>query len=146
MRRFRLIVCGWLRFAGRLHEPDRAPGPHQSEVDAYCRCMGEERGLSPATIATARHHLKHFFAETPKRRLTQHTIAHIEHYLAGLGERLDAQRNSYPCVPPTWVLSLCRKPKMEKTWTWSSHPGAAHISEGAAAHGALVARCATAVG
>lgn len=25
MKRFRLVVCGWLRFAGRLHEQDRAP-------------------------------------------------------------------------------------------------------------------------
>lgn len=87
MKRFRLVVCGWLRFAGRLHEPGRAPGPHQGEVDAYCRCMGDERGLSSATIATARHHLKHFFAETRKRPLTQCTIAHIEQYLAGLGEK-----------------------------------------------------------
>jgi integrase/recombinase XerD len=87
IKRFRLIVCGWLRFAGRLHEPDRAPGPHQGEFDAYCRHMEEERGLSPATIATARHHLKHFFAETPRRRLTLHTIAQIEHYLASLGEK-----------------------------------------------------------
>jgi site-specific recombinase XerD len=87
MRRFRLIVCGWLRFAGRLHEPDRTPGPHQGEVDAYCRCMEEDRGLSPATIATARHHLKHFFAETTKRPLRRYVIAHIEQYLAGLGAK-----------------------------------------------------------
>jgi hypothetical protein len=86
IKRFRLIVCGWLRFAGRLHEPDREPGPHQGEVDACCRYMEEERGLSPATIATARHHLKHFFAETPRRRLTKYTIGHIEQYLAGLSE------------------------------------------------------------
>ena len=39
IKRFRLIVCGWLRFAGRLHEPDRAPGPHQAQVDSYCRYM-----------------------------------------------------------------------------------------------------------
>src|SRR5262249_36855649 len=39
LKRFRLIVSGWLRFAGRLHEPDRALGPHQREVDAYCRYM-----------------------------------------------------------------------------------------------------------
>ena len=87
IKRFRLIVCSWLRFASRLHEPDRAPGPHQAQVDAYCRYMEEERGLSPATIATARHHLKHFFAETRKRELRQYTIANIEQYLSGLGEK-----------------------------------------------------------
>src|SRR5690242_7410567 len=87
IKRSRLLVCGWLRFAGRLHEPNRAPGPHQSEVNAYYRYMEEDRGLSPATISTARHHLKHFFAETTRRRLPKYTIAHIEQYQAGLGEK-----------------------------------------------------------
>jgi hypothetical protein len=45
IKRFRLFVCGWLRFAGRLQEPDRAPGPHQGEVDSYCRLEG--RGTWP---------------------------------------------------------------------------------------------------
>lgn len=62
LKRVRLIVCGWLRFDGLLHEPNRAPCPHQAEVDAYCRYMAEDRGLSPATIATARHHLKHLWS------------------------------------------------------------------------------------
>ena len=87
LKRVRSIVSGWLRFDGRLHEPNPAPSPHQAEVDAYCRCMEEEPGLSPATIATARHHLKHFFAEIAKRRLTKYAIAHIEQYLANLGEK-----------------------------------------------------------
>jgi len=78
IKRFRLIVCGWLRFAGRLHEPNRAPGPHQGGVDFYCRYMEEERGLSPATIATARNHLQKFFAKTRKPQLMQYAIAHIE--------------------------------------------------------------------
>ena len=51
IKRFRLIVCGWLRFAGRLQEPNRAPGPHQGEVDAYCRYMD---GPSGAKFRVAR--------------------------------------------------------------------------------------------
>ena len=58
--------------------------PRAGSVDAHCPTPYT---LWPATIATARHHLKHFFAETPRRRLTLYTITQIEHYLASLGEK-----------------------------------------------------------
>src|SRR5258708_11747904 len=61
IKEFRLITCGWLRFAGRLKEPGRVPGPRQSEIDTYCRHMEEHPGLSPPTIPTAPHHLSKFF-------------------------------------------------------------------------------------
>lgn len=35
-KEFRYITCRWLRFAGRLQEPARAPTPHHAELDAYC--------------------------------------------------------------------------------------------------------------
>src|SRR6266702_7272333 len=50
---FRQTTCNWLRFSGRLQESDRSPAPHQREIDTLCRYMEVERGLSPATIATA---------------------------------------------------------------------------------------------
>src|SRR5216683_592930 len=37
MKEFRLVMCSWLRFAGRLKEPGRVPGPRQCEIDTYCR-------------------------------------------------------------------------------------------------------------
>jgi hypothetical protein len=59
-REFRLVTCCWLRFAGRLREPARAPMPHQAELDAYCGYMTEERGLAQATVTTARSELPKF--------------------------------------------------------------------------------------
>ena len=56
-KEFRYITCRWLRYAGRLQEPSRAPTPHQAELDAYCRYMTEERGLAQATVTTARSEL-----------------------------------------------------------------------------------------
>jgi hypothetical protein len=39
-KEFRQTVCNWLRFADRLRESDRAPAPHQEEIDALCRYGG----------------------------------------------------------------------------------------------------------
>jgi len=36
-KEFRQTTCNWLRFVGRLRESDRAPAPHQQEIDALCR-------------------------------------------------------------------------------------------------------------
>lgn len=46
-KEFRQTTCKWLRFSGRLRESDRVPAPHQEEIDALCRYMDVERGLSP---------------------------------------------------------------------------------------------------
>jgi hypothetical protein len=142
IKRFRLIVCGWLRFAGRLHEPDRAPGPHQGEVACLLSLHG--RG----TRSFASHHRD---SATPSQALlrrdpetTTHAVHHRPHRtVPGRSRRkgLDAQRDSYAGVSPTGLFPLCRKPKMDKTWARSSDPGAAHLSEGASAHGSFVARC-----
>jgi hypothetical protein len=51
-KEFRQTTCNGLRFASRLRESDRVPDPHQHEVDALCRYMEVEWGLSPPTIAT----------------------------------------------------------------------------------------------
>jgi len=87
MKEFRLNTCDWLRFACRLQEPGRVPCPRQHEIDAYCRYMEEERGLSPTTIATARQHLTKFFEEAPKHRLIKYTITEVEQFLATLGQQ-----------------------------------------------------------
>jgi hypothetical protein len=42
-REFRQTTCKWLRFAGRLQESDRAPPPHQEEIDALWRYVEVER-------------------------------------------------------------------------------------------------------
>jgi integrase/recombinase XerD len=87
IKEFRLVTCGWLRFAGRLRKPGRVPGPRQREIYTYCRYMEEERGLSPATIAPARQHLTKFFERVVKSQLIEFTIADVEHFLATLGQQ-----------------------------------------------------------
>ncbi len=85
-KEFRQTTCNWLRFAGRLRESDRVPAPHQLEIDSLCRYMEEERGLSPATIATARHSLAKFFKYARKRKLGEFRIIDVENFLARLGK------------------------------------------------------------
>src|SRR5260370_39623060 len=71
-KEFRQTTCNWLRFAGRLRESDRAPAPHQQEIDAVCRYSDVERGLSPATIATARRNFSSLLKHTRTRQLIPH--------------------------------------------------------------------------
>ena len=86
-KEFRQTTCNWLRFAGRLRESDRIPAPHQQEIDALCRYMDVERGLSPATIATVRHSLRKFFKHTRVQRLSKLKIADVERFFVLLGKQ-----------------------------------------------------------
>lgn len=51
-KEFRQTTCNCLRFAGQHRESNGVPAPHHQEIDALCRYMEVERGLSPATIVT----------------------------------------------------------------------------------------------
>jgi integrase/recombinase XerD len=86
-KEFRQTTCNWLRFAGRLRESDRIPAPHQQEIDALCRHMDVERGLSPATIATVRQCVGKFFKHTHVQRLSRLKIADVEQFLVLLGKQ-----------------------------------------------------------
>lgn len=86
-KEFRQTTCNWLRFAGRLRESDRVSAPHQQEIDALCRNMEVERGLSPATVATARHNFSKFFKHTRTRQLSNLRITDVERFLALLGKQ-----------------------------------------------------------
>ena len=86
-KEFRQTTCNWLRFADRLRESDRAAAPHQQEIDALCRYMELEQGLSPATIATARHNFSKFFKHTRTRQLSKLRITDVERFLALLGKQ-----------------------------------------------------------
>jgi len=85
-KEFRQTTCNWLRFAGRLRESDRVTPPYQQEIDALCRYMEVERGLSPATIATQRHYLKKFFKHTKRKQLISIRIADVERFFVFLGK------------------------------------------------------------
>jgi len=86
-KEFRQTTCNWLRFAGRLRESDRIPAPHHQEIDALCRYMDAERGLSPATIATVRHSLRKFFKHSRVQQLSRLKIADVEHFFVLLGKQ-----------------------------------------------------------
>lgn len=85
-RDFRGHTCGWLRFAGRLRESDRVLPPHHEQIEIYCIYLESERGLSPATIATARQQVAKFFRYVQKP-LKQLSIADVERFLAKLGDQ-----------------------------------------------------------
>jgi integrase/recombinase XerD len=79
-RTFKQITADWLRFLGRLR-PHQPVVQHQSEIDAFCHYLEEERGLAPASINSAGHYLKIFFRSIPNRPLRQITITDIERFL-----------------------------------------------------------------
>ncbi len=86
-KEFRQTTCNWLRFVGRLREPDRVPAPHQEEIDALCRYSEVERGLSPATIATVRQSVRKFFKYIRVQRLSDLKIADVDRFLVQLGKQ-----------------------------------------------------------
>lgn len=49
-RRFRAHATQFLRFLGRLHEPDVVPPPYSHFIGAFSEYLRRERGLSPWTI------------------------------------------------------------------------------------------------
>jgi len=83
---FRQTTCKWLHFAGRLLESDRAPEPHQHEIDTLCRYLEVERGLSPATIKTVRQSVRKFFKHTRVQRLSKLKIADVDRFFVLLGK------------------------------------------------------------
>jgi Phage integrase, N-terminal SAM-like domain len=86
-KEFWQTTCKWLRFSGRLRESDRSPAPHQQEIDALCRYIDVERGLSPATIATQRHYLKRFFRFMRKKQLSALRLTDVERFLIFLAKK-----------------------------------------------------------
>ena len=71
-REFQKITCDWLRFENRLR-PTPVRGPHQSEIDAFCLYLENERGLASASINSISICLARFFKNTPNRELKKIT-------------------------------------------------------------------------
>ena len=82
-RPFVHVATAWLQFLGRLHMPTSRPGPFGSRIDAFARCMREERGLSPVTIAARCQHVEHFLATVRPRVLSlgELSISQVDQYL-----------------------------------------------------------------
>lgn len=81
------VATEWLRFLGRLEEPQCEPKPFANYVERFARFMRDERGLSLATIAFRREQLTNFFLAIrhPDVSLRTITINDIDTHLAYRG-------------------------------------------------------------
>ena len=58
--RFIQSASAWLRFLGRLQEPEQAPQAFAERADEFARYLRDERGLSPHTIHNRCWHVRAF--------------------------------------------------------------------------------------
>lgn len=81
------VATEWLRFLGRLEEPQCEPKPFANYVESFARFMRDERGLSPATITFRSEQLTNFFLAIrhPDVSLSTITLNDIDTYLAYRG-------------------------------------------------------------
>ena len=83
-KRFVNVATDWLRFLGRLNEPERTPAPHADLIAEFTRYLDQERGQSAATIRRRRVDALSFLAwlDQQQRPLTEVSILEVERYLA----------------------------------------------------------------
>lgn len=81
------VASEWLRFLGRLEEPQCEPKPFTNYVESFARFMRDERALSPTTITFRSEQLTNFFLAIrhPNVSLSTITINDIDTYLAYRG-------------------------------------------------------------
>jgi site-specific recombinase XerD len=77
-------ATNWLRFLGRLNEPECSPAPHAGLVAEFTHYLEHERGQSPATIRRRRADALSFLTwlDQQQRPLSEVTILDVERYLA----------------------------------------------------------------
>lgn len=82
--KFMSDATNWLRFLGRLNEPECPPAPHADLVVEFTTFLEHERGQSPATIRRRRVDALSFLAwlDQQQRLLSEVTILDVERYLA----------------------------------------------------------------
>jgi len=74
----------WVRSLGRLAPAPPASRPFASQIEDFSRYLGDERGLSPVTIATQRERLGWFLdgLEPPRDSLRALSIADVDAFVA----------------------------------------------------------------
>jgi integrase/recombinase XerD len=77
-------ATNWLRFLGRLNEPECSPAPHADLVAEFTHYLEHERGQSPATIRRRRGDAIGFLIwfDQQHRPFSEVTILDVERYLA----------------------------------------------------------------
>lgn len=83
-KRFVNVATDWLRFLGRLNEPECQPAPHAELVAEFTRFLDQERGQSAATLRRRRGDALGFlnWFDQQQRPLTEVSILDVERYLA----------------------------------------------------------------
>lgn len=81
------VATRWLRFLGRLEEPQYEPKPFANYVENFATFMRDECGLSPATIRFRSEQVTKFFLALcdPDVSLSAITINDIDRYLVHQG-------------------------------------------------------------
>ena len=74
----------WLRFVGRLEEPEVARHPHIDEVAAFLASMSEERGWSNNTVQRIRYTIDSFFVWLAGYgiALSSVTVSEVDRFIA----------------------------------------------------------------
>ena len=93
----------WLRFQGRLLEPEPVPRPFSVYVDEFVNFMRDERGLSPVTIATHRRQVMNFLESVwrPGAALSALSVRDVDAYLADQGSNHGWSRASLHTLAST---------------------------------------------
>jgi len=81
------VATAWLRFLGRLEEPQNQPKRFAEQIDTFVKFMRDERGLSPATITFRSEQVTHFLSTIcgPDISLAAITINDVDAYLSYQG-------------------------------------------------------------
>ena len=97
-------ATGWLRFLGRLAQPQIPPGPFDPLIDAFAKYLQGERGLSPATLRSRCWFLRRFLPRLGllDGSLTGVTITQIDQIFLDLVRPGEYSRGSVQ----TWASGL----------------------------------------
>ena len=81
--KFASIAKEWLRFLGRLEQPERTAQPFTDLIEDFAEYMQRERGLSPATIRIRRFHAGYFctWYQQQGRPFHDVSLADVDAYL-----------------------------------------------------------------
>jgi site-specific recombinase XerD len=87
--RFIRVATQWLRFLGRLDEPEEEVTPFTLLVETFAACMRHERGLSSKTISKYIWFVRQFgqWLSTHERPVGDVTVGDVDAFLTSCGHR-----------------------------------------------------------
>ena len=87
--RFIRVATEWLRFLGRLYEPDGEAAPFTILIEAFATCMHHERGLSCKTISKYTWFARQFgqWFSPQERPFSAVTVGDVDAFLTFCGQR-----------------------------------------------------------